>query len=66
MILAEDGHSEGFQAKFNPTLANALDGMTELVKAVTSKRPDMTRLIFVVPYDFTDKAPTPHRTSGPG
>ncbi|MCP2046604.1 UNVERIFIED_ORG: hypothetical protein J3D58_000676 [Paenarthrobacter nicotinovorans] len=51
-----DGHHEGFQAKFNESLEDALGGMLESVKAVASKRPDMTRLTFIVPYDFTDAA----------
>ncbi|MFF2083560.1 hypothetical protein ACFVVM_07275 [Nocardia sp. NPDC058176] len=54
--LYDDGHHEGFQAKFNATLADALGGMRESVKAVASKRPQMTRLTFIVPYDFTDAA----------
>lgn len=49
-----DGHEEGFQAKFNANLEAALGGMTESVEAVTEKRPQMTRLTFIVPYDFTD------------
>jgi hypothetical protein len=51
-----DGHQEGFQAKFNENLEDALGGMLESVKAVATRRPDMTRLTFVVPYDFTDAA----------
>lgn len=54
--LYEDGHQEGFQAKFNAKLEDALGGMLESVKAVAAKRPEMTRLTFVVPYDFTDAA----------
>lgn len=54
--LYDDGHHEGFQAKFNATLADALGGMRESVKAVASKRPQMTHLTFIVPYDFTDAA----------
>lgn len=49
-----DGHEEGFQAKFHANLSDALGGMLESVKAVAAKRPRMTRLTFVVPYDFTD------------
>ncbi|MFC7861273.1 hypothetical protein ACFQ9D_09705 [Arthrobacter koreensis] len=49
-----DGHEEGFQAKFHANLEDALGGMLESVKAVAGKRPRMTRLTFVVPYDFTD------------
>jgi hypothetical protein len=52
----DDGHQEGFQAKFNENLEDALGGMLESVKAVASKRPSMTRLTFIVPYDFTDAA----------
>ena len=52
----DDGHQEGFQAKFNENLEDALGGMLESVKAVASKRPKMTRLTFIVPYDFTDAA----------
>lgn len=52
----DDGHQEGFQAKFNENLNSALGGMAESVKAVASKRPQMSRLVFVVPYDFTDAA----------
>ncbi|WP_433733281.1 hypothetical protein ACQP0C_13605 [Nocardia sp. CA-129566] len=54
--LYDDGHQEGFQAKFNANLADALGGMRESVKAVATKRSQMTRLTFVVPYDFTDGA----------
>lgn len=53
-----DGHQEGFQAKFNESLEDALGGMLESVKAVASKRPETTRLTFIVPYDFTDAAST--------
>lgn len=49
-----DGHEEGYQAKFHANLEDALGGMLESVKAVAVKRPRMTRLTFVVPYDFTD------------
>jgi hypothetical protein len=49
-----DGHEEGFQAKFNASLADALGGMRESVEAVAEKRPHMTKLTFIVPYDFTD------------
>lgn len=49
-----DGHQEGFQAKFHANLQNALSGMRESVQAVCSKRPNLTKLTFVVPYDFTD------------
>lgn len=49
-----DGHTEGFQAKFHASLADALSGMKESVVAVCAKRPELTRLTFVVPYDFTD------------
>ncbi|MBM4523045.1 hypothetical protein GS462_00320 [Rhodococcus hoagii] len=54
--LYEDGHQEGFQAKFNENLENALGGMLESVKTVAAKRPNMTHLTFIVPYDFTDAA----------
>lgn len=49
-----DGHTEGFQAKFHASLAEALSGMKESVVAVCAKRPELTQLTFVVPYDFTD------------
>ena len=49
-----DGHQEGFQAKFHATLSDALSGMRESVEAVCTKRPKLTKLTFVVPYDFTD------------
>jgi hypothetical protein len=57
--LYADGHEEGFQAKFNPSLEDALGGMRESVKTVAERRPNMTHLTFLVPYDFTD-------TPGPG
>lgn len=50
----DDGHQEGFQAKFNECLADALGGMRESVKAICEKRPEISRVTFVVPYDFTD------------
>ena len=53
-VVYPDGHEEGFQAKFNESLADALSGMRESVRTVAEKRPHMTRLTFVVPYDFTD------------
>lgn len=49
-----DGHQEGFQAKFHANLADALGGMRESVEAVCAKRPNLTKLTFVVPYDFSD------------
>lgn len=49
-----DGHQEGFQAKFHANLQDALSGMRESVEAVCAKRPTLTKLTFVVPYDFTD------------
>lgn len=54
--LYDDGHQEGFQAKFNDSLEDALGGMLESVKTVAAKRPQMTHLTFIVPYDFTDAA----------
>ena len=54
--LYKDGHEEGFQAKFSESLQDALGGMLESVKAVATKRPNMTRLKFIVPFDFTDAA----------
>lgn len=54
--LYEDGHQEGFQAKFNENLEDALGGMLESVKTVAAKRLKMTHLTFVVPYNFTDAA----------
>lgn len=56
----EDGHEEGFQAKFNPSLEDALGSMRKSVETVAALRPNMTRLTFVVPYDFTDN-PNPQR-----
>jgi hypothetical protein len=56
----EDGHEEGFQAKFNPSLEDALGSMRKSVETVAALRPNMTRLTFVVPYDFTDN-PNPLR-----
>jgi hypothetical protein len=52
--IYEDGHEEGFQAKFNPDLEAALSGMRESVRTVTARRPNMSRLTFLVPYDFSD------------
>ena len=52
--LYEDGHSEGFQAKFYANLQSALSGMKESVSAVVKNRPKLTRLTFLVPFDFTD------------
>lgn len=49
-----DGHVEGFQAKFHSSLADALGGMRESVTSACDKRPTLTRLTFVIPYDFTD------------
>lgn len=49
-----DGHQEGFQAKFHANLEDALSGMRESVDAVSNKRPSLTKLTFVLPYDFTD------------
>ncbi|MFS0886100.1 NACHT domain-containing protein [Aeromicrobium sp. 179-A 4D2 NHS] len=49
-----DGHVEGFQAKFHGSLADALGGMRESVTSACAKRPTLTRLTFVLPYDFTD------------
>ena len=56
-----DGHEEGFQAKFNPSLEDALGGMRESVKTVAERRPNMTHLTFLVPYDFTD-TPGPRKS----
>lgn len=49
-----DGHVEGFQAKFHACLADALGGMRESVTSACAKRSTLTRLTFVLPYDFTD------------
>lgn len=49
-----DGHHEGFQAKFYADLASALGDMRKSVVTVASSRPEMTRMTFVVPFDFTD------------
>ncbi|HVK19991.1 MAG TPA: hypothetical protein VM677_01385 [Actinokineospora sp.] len=57
-----DGHHEGFQAKFHPSLADALGGMRESVEAVCAKRPELTKLTFVVPYDFTDSGASGTKT----
>lgn len=50
----EDGHHEGFQAKYYDDLQSALDGMRESVRAVACNRPEMTDLTFVVPFNSTD------------
>lgn len=52
--LYEDGREEGFQAKFNPSLEDALSSMRESVRTVADRRPNMSRLTFLVPYDFSD------------
>lgn len=52
--LYEDGHQDGFQAKFHDRLQDALGGMRESVEAVCAKRPNLTKLTFIVPYDLTD------------
>ncbi|WP_326557216.1 hypothetical protein [Micromonospora sp. NBC_01796] len=57
-----DGHQEGFQAKFHATLSDALSGMRESVEAVCTKRPKLTKLTFVVPYDFTDSGTASTKT----
>lgn len=57
-----DGHSEGFQAKFHASLADALSGMKESVAAVCAKRAELTKLTFVVPYDFTDSGAGPAKS----
>jgi hypothetical protein len=51
----EDGHEEGYQAKFYADLASAIGDMGKSVKTVASQRPSMKRLTFVVPFDFTDQ-----------
>lgn len=56
-----DGHEEGFQAKFNPSLEDALSGMRESVKTVAERRLSMTHLTFLVPYDFSD-TPGPRKS----
>jgi hypothetical protein len=56
-----DGHEEGFQAQFNPSLEDALGGMRESVKTVAERRPNMTHLTFLVPYDFSD-TPGPRKS----
>ena len=50
-----DGHHEGYQAKFYRNLSSAIGDMRTSVEAVCTKRPEMTRLTFVVPFDFTDQ-----------
>jgi hypothetical protein len=57
-----DGHQEGFQAKFHANLQDALSGMRESVEAVCTKRPNVTKLTFIVPYDFTDSGGASTRT----
>jgi hypothetical protein len=57
-----DGHQEGFQAKFHANLQDALSGMRESVEAVCTKRPSLTKLTFVVPYDFTDSGTASTKT----
>ncbi len=57
-----DGHQEGFQAKFHANLQDALGGMRESVEAVCTKRPNLTKLTFVVPYDFTDSGTAGSKT----
>jgi len=52
----EDGHQEGHQAKFYKDLASALSDMKTSVESVAANRPQMTKLSFVVPFDFTDHA----------
>ena len=59
--LYADGHEEGFQAKFNSSLEDALGGMRESVKTVAERRANMTHLTFLVPYDFTD-TPGPRKS----
>jgi hypothetical protein len=58
----EDGHQEGFQAKFHASLEDALGGMRESVKAVSTKRPSLTKLTFILPYDFTDSGDAKTKT----
>ncbi|MCW4354164.1 hypothetical protein ONR57_12720 [Hoyosella sp. YIM 151337] len=60
--IYDDGHQEGFQAKFHATLADALSGMRDSVEAVCAKRPNLTKLTFVVPYDFTDSGTASNTT----
>lgn len=57
-----DGHQEGFQAKFHSSLSGALSGMRESVEAISTKRPSLTKLTFVVPYDFTDSGTAATKT----
>lgn len=57
-----DGHQEGFQAKLHANLTDALGGMRESVGAVCTKRPNLTKLTFVVPYDFTDSGTAATKT----
>lgn len=40
--IYEDGHEEGFQAKFNPNLEDALGSMRALVRTVSTRRPNVT------------------------
>ncbi|BEH02787.1 hypothetical protein brsh051_20680 [Brooklawnia propionicigenes] len=58
----DDGPGEGFQAKFHATLEDALGGMRESLKAVCTKRPKLTKLTFVLPYDFTDSGTANNKT----
>lgn len=53
-IVYPDGHTEGFQAKFYDSLSDSLCGMDRSVSAVCEKHPEMTKLTFFVPFDFTD------------
>lgn len=51
----DDGHEEGYQAKFYADLASAIGDMGKSVRTVAAQRRAMCRLTFVVPFDFTDQ-----------
>jgi len=55
-LVFEDGHHEGYQAKFYADLASAIGDMRRSVESVAANRLEMTKLTFVVPFDFTDHA----------
>ena len=40
--IYDDGHEEGFQAKFNTNLEEALGSMRKSVRTVAARRPKMT------------------------
>jgi hypothetical protein len=54
--IFDDGHQEGFQAKFYTDLSSAIGDMKRSVETVATNRPTMSRLTFIVPFDLTDHA----------